>query len=99
MQSFYDDTFNQSIDLEKVKIRIEKLTLNYQIEILNILVKGGVHINENKTGIRLNLGFLFDHHFNTFDQMIKYLEYAEEKETRLDLVENEKQEINDFYFR
>jgi len=85
-------------DLEQIKTRIEKLSINYQIEILSILVKGGVHINENKTGIRLNLGFLFDHHPTVFEDMMKYLMYAEEKESRLDTVENEKQEINHAYF-
>jgi len=85
-------------DLNDIKRRIEKLGINYQIEILNILVKGNVHINENKTGIRLNLGFLFENHYPVFQQMMEYVEYAEEKETRLDSVEIEKQEITTAYF-
>ena len=87
-----------AVDLEIVKQRIERLGVNYQIEILSILVKDGVHINENKTGIRLNLGILWTNHKTAFDQMIQYLEYAEEKETRLDSVEHVKQEMCNTYF-
>jgi hypothetical protein len=85
-------------NLEVIKYRIEHLGLSYQIEILNILVKGRVHINENKTGIRLNVGFLFENHRSVFDEMVRYLEYAEEKETRLDSVEIEKKEISTAFF-
>jgi len=87
-----------TIELEKVKQRVERLGLNYQIEILSILVKGGVHINENKSGIRLNLGFVYENHRGVFDEMVRYVDYAEEKESRLDTVEHEKQEISSTYF-
>jgi hypothetical protein len=86
------------MDLENIKKRVEALSLNYQIEILKIFVKGGVHINENKTGIRLNLGFLYENHTPVFEEMVKYLEYAEEKESNLDTIEQEKQEISMTYF-
>ena len=85
-------------DLDQVKARIEKLSVNYQIEILSILVKGGVKINENKSGIRLNMNFLLENNRPVFDEMVKYLQYAEEKESRLDTFEQEKQEINNTYF-
>ena len=98
MTSVNRSAYAIAVDLEIVKQRIERLGLNYQIEILSILVKDGVHINENKTGIRLNLGFLLTHHKSTFDQMIQYLEYAEEKESRLESVENVKQEMCTTYF-
>jgi hypothetical protein len=86
------------MNLEDIKRRIEQLGINYQIEILSILVKGNVHINENKTGIRLNMGFLLENHRNVFEEIIQYLEYAEEKESRLDTVEMEKHEISTTYF-
>ena len=85
-------------DLENYKQRIEKLGVNYQIEILNILVRNGVKINENKTGVRLNMGILWKENRNVWGKVVEYLEYAEEKESRLNETETEKQEITSFYF-
>ena len=85
-------------DLENYKQRIEKLGTNYQIEILNILVRNGAKINENKTGVRLNMGILWKENRNVWGKVVEYLEYAEEKESRLEQTETEKQEITSFYF-
>jgi len=86
-------------DLESYKQRIEKLPTQYHIEILNILVKNGSKINENKTGIRLNLGVLWKDQRPIWNKVVEFLEYAEEKENRLEEAETEKQEITSFYFR
>ena len=85
-------------NFENYKSRIECLSANYQIEILNILVKNGVKINENKTGIRLNMGILWKDHQPVWEKMVEYLLYVEEQETQLETVESEKQEMTSFYF-
>jgi len=85
-------------DLENYKQRIERLGINYQLEILQILMKNGIKINENKTGIRLNMGILWKENQEVWCKMVEYLEYAEEKESRLETVESEKQEITSVYF-
>jgi len=89
---------SQVPDLENYKQRIEKLGTNYQIEILNILVRNGAKINENKTGIRLNMGVLWKENREAWNKVVDYLEYAEEKESRLEQTETAKQEITSFYF-
>ena len=56
-------TENKSPDfflkLEEMKFMIEGMTKNHQIEILKIMTKNvAVKINENKSGVFVNLSFL-----------------------------------------
>ena len=50
---------DNTIELEKIKTRIEKLTKEHQLEILKILNSApDVKLNENKSGVYINLSFL-----------------------------------------
>lgn len=96
----YYDTMSSVVipDLEGYKRRFESLSINYQIEILQILVQNGIKINENKTGIRLNMGILWRENQEVWTKIVEHLEYVEEKESRLETVESEKQEMTSVYF-
>jgi hypothetical protein len=82
--------------LEHLKSRIEKMTKKQHIEILNILSKfANVKINENKSGVYINLLFLPE---NTVAELEKYIQYIEEQESTIMTVETQKNEYKNTYF-
>ena len=84
--------------LEKVKERIEALSLERQVEILQVFVKNGITINENRTGIRLNLGYLYENNRNVFDKIVELTDQLEKQEENFNEVEEEKHKITHDYF-
>jgi len=81
--------------LTKLKNRIESMDKHHQIEILKILSKNMCKINENKSGVFVNMTFL--------DQIIlgkieEYLTYMKEQEENLITTEYQKQEFINSYF-
>ena len=82
--------------LENMKNIIENMSKTQHIEILKIINKHPmVKLNENKSGVFINLNFLTENLLNEIDQ---YLIYTKEKETMLDPVEKEKNEFKNTYF-
>ena len=74
-------------DLELMKTNIENMTKINQVEILKILLKHNVKINENKSGIFVNMSFLD----KTIIEDIKvYLDYVKEQESTLQSLETKK---------
>ena len=72
------------VDLELMKTNIESMTKINQVEILKILLKHNVKINENKSGIFVNMSFLD----KTIIEDIKvYLDYVKEQESTLQSLE------------
>ena len=57
------------------------------IEILQILKENNVKINENKSGIYINLSFL---RTDVVEKIQKYLKYVEEQEETLNIIERQK---------
>jgi hypothetical protein len=79
---------DNTVQLEKIKTRIEKLSKDNQIEILKILHSSpDVKLNENKSGVYVNLSFLPE---NAFKKMLSYLDYVQEQEKMLLLTETKK---------
>ena len=86
----------ENIDnLENMKNYIEKLNKYHQIEILKILSKNLCKINENKSGIYVNLSFLPK---QTLDEIKEYIEYTKEQEVSLNSVEFRKEEFKNTFF-
>ena len=85
-----------TINLEIIKSKIELMTKNQHIEILKIFKKyPSIKLNENKSGIYINLSFLSP---NTIDELKTYLNYIIEQEHSLNVTETVKEDIKKSYF-
>ena len=83
------------VDLELMKTNIESMTKINQVEILKILLKHNVKINENKSGIFVNMSFLD----KTIIEDIKvYLDYVKEQESTLQSLETKKEVFKTAFF-
>lgn len=82
--------------LERIKLQIEKMSSPQQLEILKILHENeNVKINENKSGVYVNLSFLPN---NVVVQMQEYLKYVNDQENSLNVIENRKESVKHAYF-
>lgn len=83
-------------EIENLKSTIETLSKNHQIEILKIIKKNqSVKINENKSGVYINLTFLPK---ETMEEISQYLGYVKEQEHMLSPIEKEKDEFKNTFF-
>lgn len=84
------------MDLECMKMKIESMSKVNQIEVLRILKNGSsVKINENKSGVFVNLSFL---PVTTVTDIETYIQYVEEQEESLQTVELQKDDFKNEYF-
>ena len=82
--------------LESLKAQIEKLEKEQQKEILKILHSNqDVKLNENKSGVFINLSFLPE---QAVKDIKKHLEYIKDQEKTLKLAESKKQNCAKAYF-
>jgi hypothetical protein len=81
--------------IEKIKNSIETMDKYHQIEILKILSKNASKINENKSGVYVNLSFLPK---NTIDKLQHYIEYIHDQEESLHTIEYQKEEFKNSFF-
>lgn len=77
-----------TINLEIIKSKIENMSKKHHIEILKILKTNSlIKINENKSGIYINLSFLPN---ETISELYKYIDYISKQEDSLNNIENQK---------
>jgi len=82
--------------LENLKAQIEKMPKNHQIEILKILSSNqDVKLNENKSGVYVNLSFLPK---PVVEKIQGYLAYVKDQENALRSIETKKQDFAKTYF-
>jgi hypothetical protein len=81
--------------LENIKISIEIMNKYNQIEILKILQKNTCKINENKSGVYINLSFLSE---KTIVELEKYIDYTKDQEESLNTMEYQKEEFKNAFF-
>jgi hypothetical protein len=82
--------------LENMKNRIESMSKNHQIEILKILKKNtSVKLNENKSGVYINLSFLPK---ETLSDLEYYMNYIHDQENTLQEIESQKNEFKNTFF-
>jgi hypothetical protein len=82
--------------LTDIKDKIEKMPKNNQIEILRILKQNpSTKLNENKSGIFVNISFLPK---ETIDEIVKYVKYYGDQELAINQIEQQKQEFKNTFF-
>ena len=84
-------------DLECINQKIESLGKIHQIEVLRILKNSpGIKINENKSGVFVNLSFLPK---PTIDNITQYMQYIQEQERTLQMIESQKNTFKSEFFK
>lgn len=78
-------------ELDNIKSSIEKMSNAHQLKFLQFFMDNDITINENKSGIRINLGYLYQKNRSIFDELIVLLTILEKEETIFNEMENEKQ--------
>ena len=76
--------------LEDLKEKIEALSKFQQVEILKILSKNMCKLNENKSGIFVNMTFL---ETDVIEEIEKYMSYVEDQADTFQTVEYQKEEF------
>ena len=85
-----------SESLEEIKRKIESMTKINQVEILRILKNvPDAKLNENKSGVYVNLTLLSK---DSIDELLTYVKYITDQEQTLNLVENQKNEFKNTFF-
>ena len=82
--------------LEDLKAQIEKMPKTHQLEILKIMKSSpDVKLNENKSGVYINLSFLPK---DVLPKIQDYLVYVKDQENALRSIESQKQDYVKTYF-
>jgi hypothetical protein len=81
--------------LNNIREQIEHMSKFNQIEILRILTKHNITINENKYGIHVNLSEL---DIDILVELTTYIQYVNTQETYLNGVEQEKEKYKNTFF-
>jgi hypothetical protein len=81
--------------LSDIKSKVESMDKYHQIEILKIISKNHCRINENKSGVFINLSFLND---ATIKELDDYIHYIYEQEESLKTMEYQKREFKESFF-
>jgi predicted mannosyl-3-phosphoglycerate phosphatase (HAD superfamily) len=75
-------------EIEALRRNIDVLSKIHHIAILKIIKKNpAIIVNENKSGVYINLTFLPK---ETYDEIVEYLSYIEGQENMLEIAEKEK---------
>ena len=86
---------NNTQHLESMKMKKETLNKTHQLEILKIFLQNDIKVNENKSGIFINMSFLDN---TIIEKIAKYLNYIQEQENNLNSLETQKEEFKNTYF-
>jgi len=85
-----------TLAIESMKMKIENMDKTHHIEILKILKKNAaVKLNENKSGVFINLSFLPQ---DTMNEIQEYLNYIQDQESSLKSMEHQKESFKNAYF-
>ena len=83
------------MDLEIIKKTIEQWPKHHQVEILKIIKNSSSTINENKSGIYINMSFLPE---NTITEIQGYIKYVQDQEYILTPLESQKEGFKNNFF-
>tara|TARA_B110000285_G_C14596244_1_gene368621 strand:+ start:30 stop:347 length:318 start_codon:yes stop_codon:yes gene_type:complete len=76
--------------LELLKSSIENMNKHHQVEILRILSKHLCKLNENKSGVFINLSYIDE---QVIEELHKYISYTKDQEDNLITTEYQKNEF------
>lgn len=76
--------------LELLKSSIENMNKHHQVEILRILSKHLCKLNENKSGVFINLSYIDE---PVIEELQKYISYTKDQEDNLITTEYQKNEF------
>jgi hypothetical protein len=82
-------------ELVSMRNYIETIIKIHQVEILRILHRNGVYLNENQNGTHINL---MDLPATVLEEIRRYLEYVKYQENSLDVDEKQKEEYKNTFF-
>ena len=83
-------------ELETIKTKIESMGKQSHIEILKILKNNpNVKLNENKSGVFVNLSFLSK---EMVDEIIKYIDFISQQENSISYLETQKEDFKNTFF-
>lgn len=77
--------------LELMKSSIDTMSKTNHVKILKILKDNNVKINENKSGVFINLSFL---HNDVVKQINDFVNFIEQRENLIEVVERQKIELS-----
>ena len=81
---------------EFIKHQIETFSKENQIEVLKLIrTHSSVRINENKSGVYINLTYIEPH---TIEVLLKYIEYVKKQESILTPLEYQKEDFKNHFF-
>jgi len=92
--SIENSTFSVT-NLNYIRESVEKMNKFNQVEILRILHKNNVTLNENKSGVHVNLSEISN---ETLDELYNYIKYVNAQEVTLNKIEKQKLEYKNTYF-
>lgn len=82
--------------LEQLKMRIERMDKAHHIEILKILKQNtSITLNENKSGVYVNLSFLSE---SDIQNIQNYIQYIDVQEAAIDVMESQQTTFKNTYF-
>jgi len=82
--------------LNQMKTKIESMSKLHQLEVLKIITTcSNVSVNENKSGVYINLSYVEP---TVIGEIQNYLNYVEEQEQLLNPAETAKQDIKNTFF-
>jgi len=95
MEISVENTTFTVTNLNYIRESVEKMNKFNQVEILRILNKNNVTLNENKSGVHVNLSEISN---ETLDEVYNYIQYVNAQEVTLSKVEKQKLEYKNTYF-
>lgn len=81
--------------LTEIKKTIEQMEKYHQIEILKIFIENQAKVNENKSGVFINMSLL---NTEILQKVLKYIDYVKEQNICLNNIENEKEKYKTEFF-
>jgi len=82
-------------NIENLKKSVENMNKYHQVEILKILSKNLCKLNENKSGVYVNLSLLSK---DVLNEIKEYVDYIKEQEECLNTMEYQKNEFKNAFF-